>query len=267
MTVAGWLEALPSDVVRRDSRLCLIWAWYLRNRGRLAEVEPWLEAAESEPSQGTLRDGSASVASAAATVRALSAIFEGDVGRALAAAQRAHELEADKSSQGYVRASVALVLSLFRSGKQADAVKPLEETVRVGQSTRQELPVVHALGCLAALRLEGADPLGAEELVGKPLTLPTSAMLESSCRHLSPISFAGGCSSRGASSHGRRLSSSAGSSLPAERATECRSRTGSWRSQASAVLAAIGATPTEPLTRHDGLSSPASTPASSARFS
>ena len=47
-TVAGWLDALPRETLEADTRLWLARVWTSLDRGRLAEVEPWLTTAHGE---------------------------------------------------------------------------------------------------------------------------------------------------------------------------------------------------------------------------
>ena len=68
-TVESWLDRLPPQIVADDARLCLVRAWLARNMGRLDEVEPWVEIAEAGVPRGPMREGIASVESAACMLR------------------------------------------------------------------------------------------------------------------------------------------------------------------------------------------------------
>ena len=92
-TVESWLNRLPPETVTQDARLCLIRAWLARNLGRLDEVEPWVEAAEAGMTQGPLREGLASVESAACMLRAGHRQMTGDLAGAEPPSRRAVALE------------------------------------------------------------------------------------------------------------------------------------------------------------------------------
>ncbi len=84
---------LPEHVVTGDARLCLARAWTSFAKGALDEVLPCLENAEAAPVPGPLLDGTSSVASGAATLRASYWLRMGDFGKTVSYAREALALE------------------------------------------------------------------------------------------------------------------------------------------------------------------------------
>ena len=92
-TVVAWLERLPPEQVRQDSRLLLVAAWVF---SLLGEREPAAEAIAAieqldELDEGPLPDGFSSVEAGLATLRGC--LTWGDVGNGTRNARRAAELE------------------------------------------------------------------------------------------------------------------------------------------------------------------------------
>jgi LuxR family maltose regulon positive regulatory protein len=152
-TVEMWLMALPEPVVLRDARLCLARAWTSFARGALEEVLPCLENAEAAPVPGPLLDGTTSVASGAATLRASYWLRMGDFGKTVSYAREALALE-----HGPWRAISANCLgtAFYWLDEPAQARQQLEATVEVG---RELVPLValFAVGLLALLDCERQD--------------------------------------------------------------------------------------------------------------
>ena len=152
-TVEMWLMALPEDVVTGDARLCLARAWTSFAKGALEEVLPCLETAEAAPVPGPLLDGTTSVASGAATLRASYWLRMGDFGKAVAYSREALALE-----HGPWRAISANCLgtALYWLDETAQARQHLEATIEVG---RELVPLValFAVGLLAILDCDRQD--------------------------------------------------------------------------------------------------------------
>jgi LuxR family maltose regulon positive regulatory protein len=145
--VEMWLMSLPDQVVTDDARLCLARAWTSFAKGELEEVLPCLETAERAPVPGPLLDGTTSVASGAATLRASYWLRVGDFRKAVMYASEALGLE-----RGPWRAISANCLGTasYWLDETAQARQHLEETIDVG---RELLPLValFALGLLALM--------------------------------------------------------------------------------------------------------------------
>jgi len=152
-TVEMWLMALPERVVVEDARLCLARAWTAFAKGALDEVLPCLENAEAAPVRGPLLDGTTSVASGAATLRASYWLRMGDFGKTVSYAREALALE-----HGPWRAISANCLgaAFYWLDETAQARQQLEATIEVG---RELIPLVAlvAVGLLALLDCERQD--------------------------------------------------------------------------------------------------------------
>src|SRR5215212_936195 len=70
-TVERWLDALPEELVNSDGPLLLARAWISAQYGRQEERERFLALAEGSSYEGRLPDGSASVESSVAIIRAV----------------------------------------------------------------------------------------------------------------------------------------------------------------------------------------------------
>ena len=152
-TVEMWLMALPERVVLEDARLCLARAWTSFASGALDEVLPCLENAEAAPVPGPLLDGTTSVASGAATLRASYWLRMGDFGKTVSYAREAMALE-----HGPWRAISANCLgtAFYWLEQMAQARQQLEETIEVG---RELIPMVAlaAVSLLALMDCERGD--------------------------------------------------------------------------------------------------------------
>lgn len=152
-TVEMWLMALPEHVVTGDARLCLARAWTSFANGALEEVLPCLDTAEAAPVPGPLLDGTTSIASGAATLRASYWLRTGDFGKTVAYAREALALE-----RGPWRAISANCLgtAFYWLDEPAQARQQLEATIEVG---RELVPLValFAVGLLALLDCERQD--------------------------------------------------------------------------------------------------------------
>jgi LuxR family maltose regulon positive regulatory protein len=148
-----WLMSLPEHVVTEDARLCMARAWTAFAKGELDEVLPCLETAEAAPARGPLLDGTTSVASGAATLRASYWLRVGDFRKAVMYATEALALE-----HGPWRAISANCLGTasYWLDETAQARQHLEETINVG---RELVPLValFALGLLALMDCESEN--------------------------------------------------------------------------------------------------------------
>jgi LuxR family maltose regulon positive regulatory protein len=173
--VEMWLMALPERVVLGDARLCLARAWTSFAKGALEEVLPCLETAEGAPVPGPLLDGTTSVASGAATLRASYWLRVGDFGKTVTYAREALALE-----RGPWRAISANCLgtAFYWLDETAQARQQLEETIEVG---RELVPLValFAVGLLAVMDCERGDwNAVAERLQGARQMIQTGGLGE-----------------------------------------------------------------------------------------
>ncbi len=92
-TVAAWIDRLPPETVSEDPNLCLTKAWLGVNRGRLEEVDRWIEAAGRAGPERADDDERPPLSSGVASLRAIHRYMDGNVGAAVAAGRHALELE------------------------------------------------------------------------------------------------------------------------------------------------------------------------------
>ena len=161
-TVESWLDRLPPETVTQDARLCLIRAWLARNLGRLDEVEPWVEVAEAGVPQGPLREGVASVESAACMLRAGHRQMTGDLAGAEPPSRRAVALEESGAPRWRAGSLATLGANLCWQGRDGEAVAVLGQVARAGRPLANYLAGVWAMGCLAAIRARAGDLDAAE---------------------------------------------------------------------------------------------------------
>ena len=165
MTVEAWTRALPAGVAGSDARLCLARAWILLVLGRPGEVEAEVRAAERRTLPGPLADGSSSVESSAAIVRTSARILLGDVGAAAQSAAIAAELEPDTSARWRPHVTNAIGMTAFWSGSVEDAESAFTETVSAGEPAGYYAAQIYALGYLAMISAERAEPAEADRRV------------------------------------------------------------------------------------------------------
>ncbi|MGH3148027.1 MAG: LuxR C-terminal-related transcriptional regulator, partial [Rubrobacter sp.] len=133
-TLERWLGALPENLVEEDAALALVKAWISAVSGLREERERFLALAEGSSYEGRLPDGTASVESGVAIVRAT--FGYGGIQGMVEAARRAAALEPELTSPRAALIRFGLGSGLYLSGDTSRARKPLEEAlelVRVGQ--------------------------------------------------------------------------------------------------------------------------------------
>lgn len=145
-TVQRWLALLGDEALGRDPAGAVCAAWFAAFAGDRLAVRRWLTTAESLPYHGPLPDGTASVASAAALVRA-SVGLDGHK-ELLRCARLAVDLETDPTSPWHGLAAMCLGYGRYLAGEVHAALEPLERAVQ-SQAT---MPVVRIFA-LAALSL------------------------------------------------------------------------------------------------------------------
>jgi LuxR family transcriptional regulator, maltose regulon positive regulatory protein len=128
-TLERWLGALPEDRVDGDAALALVEAWISAMSGRREELERYLALAEGSSHEGRLPDGTASVESGVAIVRATFAY--GGVQSIVEAARHAAELEPELTSPHVALTRFGLGSGLYLSGDASQARKPLEEALEL----------------------------------------------------------------------------------------------------------------------------------------
>jgi LuxR family maltose regulon positive regulatory protein len=136
-TVERWLESLPEEAIEGDAALCLVKAWVCALGGRGENSARFLQLAGSIPYEGSLPDGTASVESGMAVLRASFAY--GGVRSALEDARRAEELTPIERSPWAALVRFALGSGLYLIGDTSHARKPLEEALELRAAADQPM--------------------------------------------------------------------------------------------------------------------------------
>ena len=169
-TVAHWLDALPTQAVRDDARLCVARAWLALDTGRLEQVEPWIEAAERGLRSRATANGAA-LAQETAVLRAVWRFKAGHVTEARAAARRALEADARETAFPHTVAHLVLGVTLYWSGQAAGAAAALQQAERLARSTGNDLAASYSLAYRALLQAEQGEPDDARRLAQAALRL------------------------------------------------------------------------------------------------
>jgi LuxR family maltose regulon positive regulatory protein len=162
--VADWLDALELAGAAADPRLAVARAWIAMDRGRLDEVERWLDAAAAGEPLKPLAD-------AVATLRLVHHFKAGDVGRAREAAEGASEREPEESPFGATVARILLGVTRYWSGDGRAALAALEDASRLARGAGNDLGAIYALGYRAAISAEAGELEEAEKLADEALSL------------------------------------------------------------------------------------------------
>jgi LuxR family transcriptional regulator, maltose regulon positive regulatory protein len=168
MTLERWLDALPEDFFNRDAALTLVKAWIYAIYGRGEERERCLALAEDLPYKGTLPDGTASVESGVATIRA--AFAYGGVQSIVEAARRAVALEPEQTSPLAALVRFGLGSGLYLSGNISRARKPLEEALEL-TGAGQPLVRIAVLSVLSFVHLDEGHLEEAKSLAREAQTM------------------------------------------------------------------------------------------------
>ena len=139
-TVQRWLESLPEEMITHNAALALVKAWICALGGQREETARFLALAENLPYEGPLPDGTASVESGMAILRAVFG-YDG-VQSTVEAVRLATELEPGESSPWAALVRFALGSSLFLSGDSSLARRPLEEALALTESGQRLVRMV-----------------------------------------------------------------------------------------------------------------------------
>jgi LuxR family transcriptional regulator, maltose regulon positive regulatory protein len=173
-TVRSWIESLGDERVASDPVLSLTAAWIAGLSGHRQEVERWLELASRGSFRGPLPDGASSLASGIALVRA-SFGHEG-VGRGLAAARVAAELESRPDARWHAAAKTALGFYLYLSGEVRLATDHFEAVAQ--QRTRGRIfEVIFALSQLSIIATGAGRRIEAARLAREAVAIVDESYL------------------------------------------------------------------------------------------
>jgi LuxR family transcriptional regulator, maltose regulon positive regulatory protein len=136
-TVEWGLGTLPEDFISADAALVLVKAWISALFGRREERDHYVALAEGSSYEGRLPDGTASVGSGVATIRAVFAY--GGIQSIVDAGRKAAALDSELTSPWAALVRFGLGHGLYLSGDASGARKPLEEALEL---TRVDKPLV-----------------------------------------------------------------------------------------------------------------------------
>ena len=139
-TVQRWLESLPEEMITHNAALALVKAWICALGGQREETARFMALAENLPYEGSLPDGTASVESGMAILRAVFG-YDG-VQSTVEAVRLAIELEPGESSPWAALVRFALGCSLFLSGDTSRARRPLEEALVLAENGQRLVRMV-----------------------------------------------------------------------------------------------------------------------------
>jgi LuxR family maltose regulon positive regulatory protein len=166
-TLERWLDALPEGLVNGEAALALVKAWISAVYGRGEERERYLALAEDSSYEGRLPDGTASVESGVALVRAV--FGYGGVQSIVDAARRAAALEPERTSPRAGLVRFGLGSGLYLAGDTSQARKPLEEALEL-PSAGQPLVRIAVLSALSLVNIDEGHLEEAEALAREART-------------------------------------------------------------------------------------------------
>jgi LuxR family maltose regulon positive regulatory protein len=176
VTVAAWLDRLPSGAVEADARLCLVRAWHALLSNRIDRVERWIACAEAAPLPGPIRDGTESIEAGAALIRTIHLYYRGDIGGCDLWARRAAALESGHPLWYSMAFSGIAGAHYWR--RDAEAAAALERTASLAEASGNILSAVWALEFRALVAVQQSDPDAAERFAAQALTLAAEHALD-----------------------------------------------------------------------------------------
>ena len=167
-TLRSWLAQIPGSVVSEYPPLGLVNAWLSVFEGDFAACGRWLSVAESAAYEGPLPDGTSSLESGVAVLRASHP--QGGVRQACESARRAVELESGPSSPWRSLVHGALGYNLYWADETEEARSMLTECLRLAHvSPTLPATVLVATGFLALIEFEDGRTTRAERLAFEAL--------------------------------------------------------------------------------------------------
>src|SRR5215211_842918 len=158
-TVQRWLGRLPDEKITLDAALALVRAWICALGGQREECARFVRLAEGLPYEGPLPDGTSSVESGVAILRAT--FGYGGVHDGVEAVRLAAELEPGESSPWAALVRFALGSGLYLSGDTSKAREPLEEALSLTED-HQRLVRMVTLSFLSFVAADEGRPEEAE---------------------------------------------------------------------------------------------------------
>jgi LuxR family maltose regulon positive regulatory protein len=168
--VMSWLDALGSDAVAADLRLCFARCFMGLSLGDMEAVEQWLAITERAPLPGPFMEGLTSSEGAIAVVRTAYLWEIGDVRGALTSGHEALEAEGEGSPwRGIGAATIGLANGALGNLEEARAGSL--EYARVGRAFGQHLNEASGTGSAALWAAEEGDWASAEELARRAMAI------------------------------------------------------------------------------------------------
>ena len=166
-TLRSWISSMPEAAVARYSPLALVNAWLSAFEGDFAALGRWISVAENGSHDGPLPDGTASLESGVAVLRA-SYPFDG-IRQGCEAGQRALELESAPDSPWASLVRAALGYSLYWAGEPEESRRMLEECLRLARAS-PTLPAtsIIATGYLSLVEAEAGSTVRATGMLRFP---------------------------------------------------------------------------------------------------
>src|SRR5919107_2008445 len=195
-TVQQWLRSLPEEMISKHAPLALVKAWICALGGHREESLRCLSLAQSIPHEGPLPDGTTSVESGVAILRA-SFGYEG-VQSTLEVARLAVELEPPGSSPWAAMARFALGTSQYLAGNLGLARRPLEEALELATTAEQPLLTIVVQSWLSMVATEEGRQEEAEARARTACDLVERFRLAGSLQATqAPIALGRACAERG----------------------------------------------------------------------
>lgn len=168
-TVLSWLEKLPGGQWQRRPQLCLAFAWGLFLNSRYAEIEPFLQSAETAVGGKASEAETAAVLGEIATMRSFLARLHKDEARANELARQA--LAQVPQSNAYVHGLIRMSLggSYKELGNTAAAINALSEAIPLCETAANYVGAALATIDLAQLLIAGGQLRRAAEICRQTL--------------------------------------------------------------------------------------------------
>jgi LuxR family maltose regulon positive regulatory protein len=173
-TVAGWLDLLPEESVRQDSRLSVARAWIALNVGQFDDAHMWIEAVEAGSAADTVDHGS--LGAQLVALREVHAFKTGDVAAALEAARRAITLDFDDALQARSAACCMYGSALYFSGSIVEAQATFRRAVQLAEKIGDRRRRIYALGYLALIAAESGQLADAEHQIRRATRVGTVSL-------------------------------------------------------------------------------------------
>jgi LuxR family maltose regulon positive regulatory protein len=153
VTISRWLTALPEDLVRARTELCILYAWILVLTGQSDAVESRLQDAEKNLALQSASAESEDALGHIAAVRAYAATHEGDATRAIVLAREA--LERLPGDDLAVRSIISFTLgsAYLLTGDVAGACQAFAEASEIGRASGDVHVAVSALSALGGQQM------------------------------------------------------------------------------------------------------------------